>query len=40
MFVSSTYRITVLHYIYGLASFSAAYVSYLYLQNHAVKLHL
>ena len=34
MFVCSTYRITGLDYTYGCATLSAAYVGYLYLQNH------
>ena len=38
MFVSSTYRITGLHYTYGSATLSAAYVGYLYLGNHWVTL--
>ena len=38
MFVSSTYRNTGLHYTYGSATLSAAYVGYLYLENHWVTL--
>ena len=34
--VSSTYRITELHYTYGNATLSADYVGYLYFQNHWV----
>ena len=40
MFVSSTYRITGLHYTYGSATLSAAYVGYLYFLNHWVTLHI
>ena len=40
MFVSSTYRITGLHYTYGSATLSAAYVGYLYVENHRVTLQL
>ena len=29
MFIGSTYRITLLHYMYGSATLSAAYVGYL-----------
>ena len=36
MLVSSKYRITELHYTYGNATLSAAYVGYLYFQNHWV----
>ena len=36
MFVCSTYRITGLDYTYGCATLSAAYVGYLYLENHWV----
>ena len=38
MFVSSTYRITGLHYTYGSATLSAAYLGYLYVENHWVTL--
>ena len=38
MLVGSTYRITGLQYTYGCATLSAAYVSYLYLENHWVTL--
>ena len=34
MFVSSTYRITGLHYSYGCPTLNAAYVFKLYLQNY------
>ena len=40
MFVSSTYRITGLHFIDGCATLSAAYVGYLYVENHQVTLQL
>ena len=40
MFVSSTYRITGFHYTYGSAILSAAYVSYLYVENDRVTLQL
>ena len=40
MFVSSTYRITGLHYTYGSATLSAAYVGYLHLLNHWVTQHI
>ena len=40
MFVSSTYRITGLHYTYESATLSAAYVGYLYFLNHWVTLHI
>ena len=40
MFVSSFYRITDLHYIYGCATLSECYVFHLYEQNHWVTLHL
>ena len=40
MFVSSTYGITGLHYTYASATLSAAYVGYLYVENHRVTLHL
>ena len=40
MFVSSTYRITELNYTYVNATLSAAYVGYLYLQNHRASLYL
>ena len=36
MFLSSTYRLTELHYTYGNATLSADYVGYLYFQNHWV----
>ena len=38
MFVSSTYSITVLHYTYWWATFRAADVGYLYLENYWVTL--
>ena len=38
MLVTFTLRITVLHYTYGCATLSAAYVGYFYLQNHWVTL--
>ena len=34
MFVCSTNRMTALHYTYGCATLSAAFVGYLYLENH------
>ena len=40
VFVNSTYRITKLHYTYGYATLSAAYVDYLHLENHWVTLQL
>ena len=40
MFISSFDRITVLHYSYGCATSSAAYLCKRYLQNHWVTLHL
>ena len=40
MFVSSTYRITGLHFIDGCATLSAAYVGYLYVENHRVIVQL
>ena len=40
MLVFSTYRITGLHYTYGCATLSAAYVGYLFLQNHRALLYL
>ena len=40
MFVSSTYRITGLHYTYGSATLSAAYLGYLYVENHWATLRL
>ena len=40
MFVSSSYTITGLHYTYGSATLSAAYVGYLYVENHRVTLQL
>ena len=36
LFVISTYRIGELHFTYGNATLSAAYVGYLYFQNHGV----
>ena len=38
--VTTTYRITGLHYIYGCPTLSAAYVGWLYFQNQCVTLHL
>ena len=32
--------LTVVHYTYGSATFSAAHVAYLYIQNHCLTLHL
>ena len=40
MFVSFTYTITGLRYTYGSATLSAAYVGYLYVENHWVTLQL
>ena len=40
MLVSSTYRITKLHYTYMNATLSKDYVGYLYFQNHFVKPHI
>ena len=40
MLVSSTQRITGVHYTCGCATLSRAYVGYLYLQNHWVLVHL
>ena len=40
MFVSSTYRITELHYTYGNATLSADYVGNLHFQNHWVTPHI
>ena len=40
MFICSTYRITLLHYMYGCATLSAAYVGYLYQENHWITLQL
>ena len=40
MFVSSTYRITELHYTYGNASLSADYVGYLYFENYWLTPHI
>ena len=37
-FIVKSYRITELHYNYGNATLSAAYFSYLYLENHWVTL--
>ena len=34
MIVRSNYRITEIHYTYGNATLSAAYVGYLFFQNH------
>ena len=34
MVISSTYRITVIHYSYGCATLTAAYCFKLYLENH------
>ena len=34
MIVRSNYRITEIHYTYGNATLSAAYVDYLFFQNH------
>ena len=38
--VTTTYRITGLHYIYECATLSAAYLCKIYLENHWVTLHL
>ena len=38
MFVSSTYRITAVHYTYGCAILCAANAGYLYLENHCPTL--
>ena len=40
MFVSSTYRITKLHFTYGYARLSAAYVGYLDFKNHLLTPHI
>ena len=40
MFMSPTYGITKLHYTYGSATLSAAFVAYLYFLNHWVTLHI
>ena len=40
MLVTSTQRITGLHYTYGCPTLIRAYVGYLYLQNHRVTLHI
>ena len=40
MFVSSTYRITELHYTYGNATLSADYVGYLYFDNYWLTPHI
>ena len=40
MFVSSTYRITGLHFIDECATFCAANADYLYQENHLVTLQL
>ena len=40
MFVSPTYRITGFHFIDGCATLSAAYVGYLYVENHRVIVQL
>ena len=40
IFLSSTYRITTLHYTYGCATLSAAYLSKFYIENDCVTLHL
>ena len=37
MFVSSTYRITWVHFTYGSAILCAANAGYLYLENHRVQ---
>ena len=39
MLVSSTYRITELHYTYGNATLSADYVGYLYFENYWLTPH-
>ena len=38
--VTTTYRITGLHYIYECSSSGAAYICKIYLENHRVTLHL
>ena len=38
MFILSKCRIALLHYMCGCATLSAAYVGYLYLENHWIKL--
>jgi len=40
MFISFTYRIAVLHYTYGCATLSSAYLCEVYLGNHWVTLQL
>ena len=40
MCVRSFYRITRLHYTYGCATLSAAYLCKFYLENHCVTLHI
>ena len=40
MFVTSTYRITAVHYTYGYATLSADYVGYLYFKNYWFTPHI
>ena len=40
MFVTSTYRITELHYTYGNATFSEDYVGHLYFENYWLTPHI
>ena len=40
MFVSSTYRITELHYTYGNATLSADHVGYFYFENYWLTPHI
>ena len=40
LLVTSTRTITALHYTYGCATLSAAYLCKIYLENHWVNLHL